>query len=124
MKKYIFDEKNGLHYELVGDYYLPCLTIDEPEQPIGIWGQRRHRYLREHKKVLYNGLLLSGELFPHLIEIDQQAQEMYDQLMNQMTARAGINEQLKATNQMAWVQKMNAISNQVREIVNAAFIWA
>ena len=124
MEKYIYDEKNGLHYELVGDYYLPCLTVEEPEQPIGIWGQRRHRYLREHKKVLYNGLLLSGELFPHLIEIDQQAQEMYDQLMNQMTARAGINEQLKATNQMAWVQKMNAISTQVREIVNAAFIWA
>ena len=124
MEKYIYDEKNGLQYELVGDYYLPCLTVEEPEQPIGIWGQRRHRYLREHKKVLYNGLLLSGELFPHLIEIDQQAQEMYDQLMNQMTARAGINEQLKATNQMAWVQKMNAISNQVREIVNAAFIWA
>ena len=119
MENYIYDEKNGLHYELVGDYYLPCLTVEEPEQPIGIWGQRSHRYLREHKKVLYNGLLLSGELFSHLIEIDQQAQEMYDQLMNQMTARAGINEQLKATNQMAWVQKMNAISNQVREIVNA-----
>ena len=124
MEKYIYDEKNGLHYELVGDYYLPCLVADRPEQPIGVWGQRRHHYLREHKKVLYNGLLLSGELLPHLIEIDQQAQEMYDQLMNQMTARAGINEQLKATNQMAWVQKMNAISNQVREIVNAAFIWA
>ena len=78
------------------------------------------KYIYDEK----NGLLLSGELLPHLIEIDQQAQEMYDQLMNQMTARAGINEQLKATNQMAWVQKMNAISNQVREIVNAAFIWA
>ena len=124
MKKYIYEEKNGLHYELVGDYYLPCLVADQPEQPIGIWGQRRHRFLREHKRVLYNGMLLSGTLFPHLIEIDQEAQEMYDQLMNQMAARAGINEQLKATNQMAWVQKMNAISNQVREIVNAAFIWA
>ena len=123
MEKYIYDEKNGLHYELVGDYYLPCLTVEEPEQPIGIWGQRRHRFLREHKKVLYNGLLLSGELFPHLIEIDQEAQEMYDQLMNQMSARAGINEQLKATNQMAWVQKMNAIAAQVREIINAELIY-
>ena len=124
MEKYIYDEKNGLYYELVGDYYLPCLVADRPEQPIGIWGQRRHHYLREHKKVLYNGLLLSGELFPHLIEIDQQAQDMYDQLMHQMAVRSGITEQLKATNQMAWVQKMNAISNQVREIINAELIFA
>lgn len=124
MEKYIYDEKNGLHYELVGDYYLPCLTVEEPELPIGIWGQRRHRYLREHKKVLYNGLLLSGELFPHLIEIDQQAQEMYDQLMHQMAVRAGITEHLKATDQMAWVQKMNAIAAQSREIINAELIYA
>ena len=124
MEKYIYDEKNGLHYELIGDYYLPCLTIDEPEPPIGIWGQRRHRFLRKHKKVLYNGLILAGELFPHLIEIDQQAQEMYDQLMNQMAVRAGITEQLKTTGQMAWVQKMNAISGQVREIISAELIYA
>ena len=123
MKKYIYEEKNGLHYELVGDYYLPCLVADQPERPIGIWGQRRHRFLREHKKVLYNGLLLSGELFSHLIEIDQQAQEMYDQLMNQMAVRTGITEQLKATNQMAWVQKMNAIAAQSREIINAELIY-
>ena len=123
MEKYIYDEKNGLHYELVGDYYLPCLTIDEPEHPIGIWGQRRHRYLQEHKKTLYNSLLLSGELSTHLIEIDQQAQEMYKQFMNQMAVRAGITKQLKATDQMAWAQKMNAISNQVREIINAERIY-
>ena len=124
MEKYIFDEKNGLHYELVGDYYLPCLVADQPEQPIGIWGQRRHRFLREHKKVLYNGLLLSGELLPHLIEIDQQAQDLYDQLMTQMAVRAGINERLKTTDQMTWVQNMSAISNQVREIINAELIFA
>ena len=123
MEKYIYDEKNGLHYELVGDYYLPCLTIDEPEHPIGIWGQHRHRYLQEHKKALYNSLLLSGDLFPHLIEIDQQAQDMYDQLMNQLTVRVGITEQLKATSQIVWVQKMNAVSNQVRDIVNAELIY-
>ena len=122
MEKYIYDEKNGLHYKLVGDYYLPCLTIDEPEHPIGIWGQRRHRYLQEHKKVVYNGLLLSGKLFPHLIETDQKAQDMYDRLMHQMAIRTGITEQLKATDQMAWVQKMNAISSQVREVVNAELI--
>lgn len=122
MEKYIYDEENGLHYELVGDYYLPLLTTPEVP-PIGIWGQRRHRYLREHKNVLYNGLLLSGELFPHLIEIDQQAQDMYDRLMNQMVVRAGINEKLKATDQMAWVQKMNAINAQIREIINAELIY-
>ena len=123
MEKYIYDEKNGLHYELVGDYYLPCLVADQPEHPSGIWGQRRHRFLREHKKVLYNGLLLSGELFSHLIEIDQQAQEIYDQLTNQMAVRAGITEHLKATDQMAWVQKMNAIAAQSREIINAELIY-
>lgn len=122
MEKYIYDEKNGLHYELVGDYYLPLLTTPEVP-PIGIWGQRRRRYLQEHKNVLYNGLLLSGELFPHLIEIDHQAQDMYDRLMNQMAARAGINEKLKATDQMAWVQKMNAINAQIREIINAELIY-
>jgi len=124
MEKYIYDEQNGLHYELVGDYYLPCLVADQPEQPIGLWGQRRHRFLREHKKVLYNGLLLSGELFPHLIEIDQQAQEMYDQLMNQMATNAGITEKLKATDQMAWVQQMNTVSNQVQEIINTEIIFS
>ena len=124
MEKYIYDEQNGMHYELVGDYYLPCLVADQPEQPIGIWGQRRHRFLRKHKKVLYNGLLLSGELFPHLIEIDQQAQEMYDQLMNQMATNAGITEKLKATDQMEWVQQMNAICHQVREIINKEIIFS
>lgn len=122
MEKYIFDEKNGLHYELVGDYYLPCLTIDEPEQPIGIWGQRRSHFLKEYRKVEYMILLTSGKLNEHLIEIDQQAQEMYDRLMNQMAVRAGITEQLKATDQMAWVQKMNAISAQVYEVISAELI--
>ena len=124
MEKYMYNEKNGLHYELVGDYYLPCLTIDEPEQPIGIWGQRRSHFLKEHKKITYMNLLTSGKLNTHLVEVDQQAQEMYDLLMHQMAARAGVTEQLKATDQLAWVQKMNAISNQVREIVNAELIFA
>ena len=116
--------QNGLHYELVGDYYLPCLVADQLEQPIGIWGQRRHRFLREHKKVLYTGMLLSGTLFPHLIEIDQRAQEMYDQLLKQMAKQAKITETLKAADQMAWTQQMNLIASQVREIVNAELILA
>lgn len=123
MEKYIYDEKNGLHYELVGDYYLPCLTIDEPEQPIGIWGQRRSHFLKDHRKVEYMNLLTSEKLNVHLVEVDQQAQEMYDQLMHQMVAHAGITEQLKATKQMVWVQRMNTISNQVHEIVMKEFIY-
>ena len=122
MEKYIYNEKNGLHYELVGDYYLPCLTIDEPEQPIGIWGQRRSHFLKEHRKIEYMNLLTSGKLNAHLVEVDLHAQEMYDHLIKQMAESAGITEQLKATDQMAWVQKMNAIGAQVREIVNAEFI--
>ena len=124
MEKYIYDKNNGLHYELVGDYYLPCLTIDEPEQPIGIWGQRRSHFLKEHKKIEYMNLLTTGKLNAHLVEVDQQAQEMYDQLMHQMADRIGITEQLKAADQMAWVQQMNAISNQAYEVINKMIILA
>ena len=124
MEKYIYDKNNGLHYELVGDYYLPCLTIDEPEQPIGIWGQRRSHFLREHKKIEYMNLLTTGKLNAHLVEVDQQAQEMYDQLMHQMADRVGITEQLKAADQMVWVQQMNAISNQAYEVINKMIILA
>ena len=123
MEKYIYDEKNGLHYELVGDYYLPLLTVPEVP-PIGIWGRRRQQYLKEHRPAISSSMLLSDKLSSHLIEVDQQAQDMYDQLMRQMAVRAGITEQLKATDQMAWVQKMNAISSQVREIINAELIFA
>ena len=123
MEKYIYDEKNGLHYELVGDYYLPLLTVSEVP-PIGVWGQRRQHYLKEYRPVIYNSMLLSDKLFSHLAEIDQQAQDMYDRLINQMTVHAGITEQLRATDQLAWVQKMNTINAQVREIINAELICA
>ena len=122
MEKYIYNEQNGLHYELVGDYYLPLLTIPETP-PIGVWGRRRQRYLKEHRPVLYNTMLLSGKLFPHLAEVDQQAKELHDRLIKQMAAQAGINEQLKEQDQMAWVQQMNAIDAQVREIINIELIY-
>ena len=122
MEKYIYNEQNGLHYELVGDYYLPLLTVAEAP-PLGIWGQRRHRYLKEHRPVIYNTMFLSGKLFTHLAEVDQQAQDMHDRLMTQMAVHAGITEQLKATAPMAWAQKMNAISGQVREIINTEIIF-
>lgn len=123
MDKYIYNEQNGLHYELVGDYFLPLLTVPEAP-PLGIWGQRRHRYLKEQRPVIYNTMLLSGKLFAHLAEVDQQAKDLRDRLMNQMAAQAGITEQLKAQDQMAWVQQMNSIDAQVREIINAKLIYA
>lgn len=123
MDKYIYNKQNGLHYELVGDYYLPLLTI--PEAPtLGIWGRRRHRYLKEHRPVVYNTMLLSGELFSHLAEVDQQANELHVRLIKQMAAKAGINEHLKAQDQMAWVQQMNAIDAQVREIISSELVYA
>lgn len=122
MEKYIYNEQNGMHYELVGDYYLPLLTVPEAP-PLGIWGRRRHRYLKEHRPVIYNTMLLSGNLFTHLAEIDQQARDQHDRLMQQMAAQAGITEQLKAQDQMAWVQQMNAIDAQVREIVCTEIIY-
>ena len=123
MEKYIYNEQNGMHYELVGDYYLPLLTLPETP-PIGVWGRRRKHYLKEHRPVLYNTILLSGELFPHLAEVNQQANELHDRLIKQITAQAGINEQLKEQDQMAWVQQMNAIDAQVREIINHDLIYA
>lgn len=123
MEKYIYNVQNGMHYELAGDYYLPLLTLPETP-PIGVWGRCRKYYLKEHRPVLYNTMLLSGELFPHLAEVNQKANELHDRLIKQMTAQAGINEQLKERDQMAWVQQMNAIDAQVREIINHDLIYA
>lgn len=122
MEKYIFDEKNGLHYELVGDYYLPCLTAPEPIQ-LGVWGRRRSQYLKEHKKIQYLNMLTTDTLNAHLKEIDQQAEEMFFQLVNQLKAAEGITEQLKAENQLVWVQQMNNIHQRVKEIVSIDLIY-
>ena len=123
MEKYIYNEQNGLHYELVGDYYLPLLTVPEAP-PLGIWGQRRHRYLKEHRPVIYKTLLLSSKLFTHLAEVDQQAKELHDSLLKQTATQAGIIEQLKAQDQIAWVQQLNTIDAQVREIIDHDLIYA
>lgn len=125
MEKYIYNEQNGLWYELQGDYYIPCLVLDEEEnQPIGMWGRKYLRYIKEHRPVLHTTLLLSGKLNSHLAEIDNRATEMYDLLMKQLAEKEGITEQLKAADQMAWVQHMNTIRNQAEEIVNAEIIYA
>ena len=125
MEKYIYNNNNGLWYELQGDYYIPCLVLDEEgTQPIGMWGRKNLRYIKEHRPVLHTTLLLSGKLNSHLFEIDNRAIEMFDRLMKQLAEKEGITEQLKATDQMAWMQRMNNIRNAAEEIVNAEVIFA
>ena len=125
MEKYIYNEQNGLWYELQGDYYIPCLVLaEEDTQPIGMWGRKHLRYIKEHRPVIYTTLLLSGKMNSHLAQIDNRATEMYDLLMKQLAEKEGITEQLKAQNQMAWVGAMNNILNAAEEIVNAEVIFA
>ena len=123
MEKYITDERTGLNYELVGDYYL-IAGDDEPKpEPIGIWGQRHGKYLCEHKHAIYSGLLISGKLGSYLRDIDRQAEDMFSQLVKQMEVQDGITEELKANDQMAWVGAMNSIRQRATEIVNDELIY-
>ena len=125
MEKVIYDEKNGLWYELQGDYYIPCLKLSEEEQqPIGIWGQRHLRYIKQNRKVLYLNLLTSGKLNGYLADFDKQAEDMFSRLVKQMAEREGVTEQLKADNQMEWVGRMNNIRNRAIEAVNTDIVFA
>lgn len=124
MEKVIYDEKNGLWYELQGDYYIPCLKLPEEEQqPIGVWGQRHLRYIKQNRKALYLNLLTSGKLNGYLADIDKQAEEMFSRLVKQMAEREGVTEKLKVDNQMEWVGRMNNIRSRATEIVNADLIY-
>ena len=124
MEKYIYNN-NGLWYELQGDYYIPCLVLDEEEtQPIGMWGRKRLDYIKKHRQALYMTLLVTGKLNSHLAEVDTQASEMFYLLVKQLAEKEGITEQLKAQDQMAWVGAMNNIRNVVEEIVNAEEVFA
>lgn len=124
MEKKIYDEKNGLWFELQGDYYLPCLSLPEEEQkPVGIWGQRHLRYLKQYRKVLYTNLLTSCKLNSYLADIDKQAEEMFSRLVKQLAEKENVTEKLKAENQMLWVQKMNNVRNSAAEIVNNKLIY-
>ena len=118
MEKYITDERTGLEYELVGDYYLVA-GDDEPEedQPIGVWGQRHLRYLKEHRRVRYANLLTIGKLNDYLADLNEQAEAMFSRLVKQLSEKEGVTETLKAENQMLWVQGMNNIRNAAMEIV-------
>jgi len=125
MDKYIYDDKNGLWYELQGDYYIPCLILPaEKEQPIGLWGQRHLRYLKEYHRNTYTTLLTSGRLNTYLADIDKQAQERMERLTEQMKRVQGITEQLKAENALEWTQRMNNIRACAKEIVEKEIIFA
>ena len=125
MEKYIYDQDNGLWYELRGDYYYPCLTIPaQDERPVGIWGQRHLRYIKTERKTLYTELLTSGRLNTYLADINEQATEQMLLLTKQMAKREGVTEQLKAQDQMLWVQRLNNIQDRAIEIVNHELIYA
>lgn len=124
MDKYIYDESNGLWYELQGDYYIPCITLptEKEHKFIGLWGQRYKRYLQEHKRAVYTTLLTSGKLNGYLADIDEQAMDMMFRLVEQMADKEGVTEQLKAENPMLWVVRMNEIQARAREIINREII--
>ena len=123
MKKTIFEEMGGT-YIRHGDYFIPCLTLTEEEQRfIGVWGQRHKRYLKEHKEAVYITLLTSGRLNSYLADIEEQAQERFERIVEQMKQAHGITERLKAENQMEWVARMNNLQSCAREIVDKEMIY-
>ena len=125
MEKYIYDEKNGLWFELQGDYYLPCLKLPEGEQqPVGLWGQRHLQYIKQNRKVFYLNLLTSGKLNGYLSDIDKQAEEMFFRLVKQIAEHEGVTEKLKADNQMKWVAQMNNIRSRAKEVINNELIFS
>ena len=124
MENRIYNEQNGLWYELQGDYYIPCLALPDEEQvEIGLWGQRHLRYIKQYHKVRYTNLLTSGKLNGYLADIDKRAEDMFFRLVKQIAECEGITEKLKADNQMEWVAKMNNIRSRAIEIVNVEVIF-
>lgn len=125
MAKTIFEEM-GSTYVRQGDYNLPCLSLpaEKEHKPIGVWGQRHLRYIRQYKRILYTNLLTSGKMNSYLADIDKQAQDMFLRLVKQMAEREGVTEQLKAENQMEWVGAMNSIQHRATEIINTELIYS
>lgn len=123
MAKTIFEEMGGT-YTRIGDYLIPDLKLPEEEtQPIGIWGQRHKRYLKEHKKATYASLLTSGKLSSYLADIDEQAENMFLRLVKQMADSEGVTEKLKTDNQIEWVRRMNNIRGRAIEVVNTDLLY-
>ena len=124
MKKHIYDENNGLWYELIGDYYIPVLTLSSEEQrPIGKWGRMHRDYLKEYRPIMFNDLILSGQLWTYLADMNEQAQERLSLIVEQMKATEGVTEEMKAADQMAWVSAMNSIRNRAEEIILREMIY-
>ena len=124
MEKRVFNEQTGINYTLQGDYYLPDLALPEQEtKPIGLWGQRHLRYIKQHDKVRYTNLLTNGKLNDHLADIDKQAEELFFRLVKQMADGESVTEQLKASNQIEWIARMNNIRSRAAEIVNHDIIY-
>ena len=123
MKKQIYDEKNGMSYTLHGDYYLPNLVLREEEPTYGKYGMLRKQFLKEHRSARYQYLLLTGKLNEHLNQTDQEAREQVETLMEQMTEKQGVTEELKAQDQMEWVRLMNNIKASAEEIVLKNMIY-
>ena len=124
LAKYITDERTGLKYELCGDYYIIAGEDEPKREPIGIWGQRYLRHIQKHSKSFYSQMLSENKLYDHLLQLNQDAEEMFNSLVGQMAKREGVTEKLKVTNQMAWVGKMNNIRQRSTEIVNAELVSA
>ena len=123
MEKTLYEQMGGT-YTTQGDYYLPDLTIPpEEERPIGVWAQRRRQYLKQYHKILYYNLLTSGKLHSHLVDVEEQAQDLFSRLVKEYAEKEGISEQLKTADQMAWVRQMNNIHSRATEIVNADVIF-
>ena len=119
MDKYIYDEKNGLWYELQGDYYLPCLKLPKEEsRHIGVWGQRHLRYLKQYHRMRYYNLLTSGKLNGYLADLNEQSEKLFSRLVKQLAEKEGVTEAIKAENQMLWVQRMNNIRSAAMEVVS------
>ena len=124
MKKHIYDESNGLWYELIGDYYIPVLTLSSDEQrPIGKWGRMHRDYLEQHHPIRFNDLVLSGQLWTYLADLNEQTQERLSLIVEQMKTSEGVTEELKAADQMAWVGAMNSIRNRAEEIILREMIY-
>ena len=124
MEKYIFDQSNGLWYELQGDYYIPCLVLDESGTYYNsIWGRRHQQYLKEYRPMIYSDLVLSGKLHSYPADIDTHARNKLHLLVTQLAEKEGINEQLKSQDQMAWVGAMNNIRNRAEEIILQELIY-
>ena len=124
LAKLITDERTGLEYELCGDYYIIAGEDDPEREPIGIWGQRHLKHIQKHCKPFYDKMLTERTLYDYLLQLDRDAEDTFNRLVKQMAKREGVTEQLKATNQMQWVGKMNNIRQRATEIVNSELIYS